>query len=125
MTPYEMLLSESQERMLLVATRGREHEVIEVFAKWGLDAVEVGHVTDDDMMRVVWKKNTAANIPAKALADEAPVYKRPIAAPTIPRGSGHLIEFSPAGTDFTKNFLKLLAWPAIPPKRRVFQEYHS
>ncbi len=75
MTPYEMLLSESQERMLLVATRGREHEVIEVFAKWGLDAVEVGHVTDDGMMRVVWKKNTAANIPAKALADEAPVYQ--------------------------------------------------
>src|SRR5579864_9500798 len=111
MTPYEMLLSESQERMLLVAKRGREHEVIEVFAKWGLDAVEVGHVTADGMMRVVWKKNVAATIPAKALADEAPVYKRPIAAPTTPRGAGHLIEYSPANTDFTTNFLKLLAWP--------------
>jgi len=123
MTPYEMLLSESQERMLLVATRGREHEVIEVFAKWGLDAVEVGHVTDDGMMRVVWKKNVAANIPAKALADEAPVYQRPIAAPTTPRGTGHLMEFSPAGTNFTANFLKLLAWPAIASKRWIFEQY--
>ncbi len=125
MTPYEMLLSESQERMLLVATRGREHEVIEVFAKWGLDAVEVGHVTDDGMMRVVWKKNIAANIPAKALADEAPVYKRPIAAPTTPRGSGHLIEFAKAETNFTENFLKLLAWPAIASKRWIFEQYDS
>jgi phosphoribosylformylglycinamidine synthase subunit PurL len=125
MTPYEMLLSESQERMLLVATRGREHEVIEVFAKWGLDAVEVGHVTDDGMMRVVWKKNTAANIPAKALADEAPVYKRPIAAPTTPRGTGHLIEFSAPGKMFTENFLKLLAWPTIASKRWIFEQYDS
>ena len=125
MTPYEMLLSESQERMLLVATRGREHEVIEVFAKWGLDAVEVGHVTDDGMMRVVWKKNTAANIPAKALADEAPVYQRPIAAPTTERGTGHLIEFAVPNTNFTENFLKLLAWPAIASKRWIFEQYDS
>jgi len=125
MTPYEMLLSESQERMLLVAKRGREHEVIEVFAKWGLDAVEVGHVTDDGMMRVVWKKNTAANIPAKALADEAPFYKRPISAPETPRGSGMLIEFKTPGTNFTGNFLKFLAWPAIASKRWVFEQYDS
>src|ERR1700678_1224543 len=125
MTPYEMLLSESQERMLLVATRGREHEVIEVFAKWGLDAVEVGHVSDDGMMRVVWKKNTAANIPAKALADEAPVYQRPIAAPTTERGTGHLIEFAAPGKNFTENFLKLLAWPAIASKRWIFEQYDS
>src|SRR5882724_12225500 len=77
------------------------------------------------MMRVVWKKNTAANIPAKALADEAPFYKRPISAPETPRGSGMLIEFKTPGTNFTGNFLKFLAWPAIASKRWVFEQYDS
>jgi phosphoribosylformylglycinamidine synthase II len=123
MTPYEMMLSESQERMLLVAERGREREVIEVFAKWGLDALEVGRVTTDGMMNVVWHGQSAAEIPAKALADEAPVYQRPIAAPAAPRGGGKLIEFAPEGTDLTANFTRLLAWPAIASKRWIFEQY--
>jgi phosphoribosylformylglycinamidine synthase len=123
MTPYEMMLSESQERMLLVAERGREHEVIEVFAKWGLDAVEIGRVTPDGLLRIVWEGRVAAEIPAKALADEAPVYQRPLAAPTSPRDAGPLVEFSSAGTDLTANFLKLLAWPAIASKRWIFEQY--
>jgi len=123
MTPYEIMLSESQERMLIVAERGREHEVIEVFAKWGLDAVEVGRVTPDGMMRVVWQERTAAEIPAKALAEDAPVYQRPLAPPAAPRGGGKLIEFAPEGTDLTANFARLLAWPGIASKRWIFEQY--
>src|SRR6202167_2141877 len=81
MTPYEMMLSESQERMLLVAERGREREVFEVFQKWGLDAVEVGRVTEDGILRVFNHGEVAAAIPAHAIAEEGPRYERPIAAP--------------------------------------------
>jgi len=123
MTPYEMMLSESQERMLLVAQRGREREVIEVFVKWGLDAVEVGRVTADGLLRVNWQEGTAAEIPAKALAEEAPVYRRPLAPPSSPRGKGALLQFAPDGTDLTENFLRLLAWPAIASKRWIFEQY--
>jgi phosphoribosylformylglycinamidine synthase II len=123
MTPYEMMLSESQERMLLVAERGREREVIDVFAKWGLDAIEVGRVTPGEMMRVMWHGEKAAEIPAKALADEAPLYQRPIAPPASPRGAGKLIEFAPEGTNLTEKFARLLAWPAIASKRWIFEQY--
>src|SRR5579862_7687057 len=123
MTPYEMMLSESQERMLLVAQRGREREVIEVFAKWGLDAVEVGRVTEDGLLRVSWEGHLAAGIPAKALAEEAPVYNRPLAPPSSPRGSGPLAQFAAEGTNLTENFLRLLSWPAIASKRWIFEQY--
>jgi phosphoribosylformylglycinamidine synthase len=79
MTPYEIMLSESQERMLLVAQRGREAEVFRVFQKWGLDAVEVGRVTSDAKMRVLEHDKVVAEIPNAALTDDAPVYKRPLA----------------------------------------------
>src|ERR1700751_3593617 len=72
MTPYEIMLSESQERMLLVAECGREREVLHVFQKWGLDAVEIGHVTDDGKLRVLDHSRVAAEIPAHALAEEGP-----------------------------------------------------
>ena len=84
MTAYEMMLSESQERMLLVAQRGREQEVFAIFSKWGLDAVEIGQVTSDGLLRVLHHGQVAAEIPAAALADQAPVYDRPI----VP-SSGH------------------------------------
>ncbi len=79
MTPYEIMLSESQERMLLVAQKGREEEVFRVFEKWGLDAVEVGRVTRDAKMRVLEHGQVVAEIPNAALTDDAPVYKRPLA----------------------------------------------
>ena len=87
MTPYEIMLSESQERMLLVAQKGREQEVFRVFEKWGLDAVEVGHVTRDAKMRVLEHGQVVAEIPNAALTDDAPVYKRPLARwePPVPR----------------------------------------
>jgi phosphoribosylformylglycinamidine (FGAM) synthase-like enzyme len=78
MSAYEIMLSESQERMLLVAEKGREEEVFSVFEKWGLDAVEVGHVTRDNVMRVRQHGELVAEIPNEALTDDAPVYKRPL-----------------------------------------------
>ena len=79
MSPYEIMLSESQERMLLVAQKGREAEVFRVFEKWGLDAVEVGKVTTDNKLRVLHHGEVVAEIPNQALTDDAPVYKRPLA----------------------------------------------
>jgi phosphoribosylformylglycinamidine synthase len=83
MTPYEIMLSESQERMLLVAEKGREDEVFRVFRKWGLEAVEIGVVTSDGKMRVKQHGTVVAEIPARELADEAPLYDRPHTEPLL------------------------------------------
>jgi phosphoribosylformylglycinamidine synthase len=122
MTPYEMMLSESQERMLLVAERGREREVLSVFAKWGLDAVEIGRVTEDGLVRVLHHGKMAAEIPAHPLAEEGPVYKRPLAAPA-PVANERLVGFDANGTDLTENFRKLLAAPAIASKRWIWEQF--
>src|SRR2546426_667080 len=81
MTAYEVMLSESQERMLLVAEKSKEQDVFEVFHKWGLDAVTVGHVTNDGLLRVRQQGQIVAEIPNGALADEAPIYQRPLLPP--------------------------------------------
>src|SRR5688572_23065806 len=81
MTPYEILLSESQERMLIIAKRGQEHVVREIFEKWDVPCAEIGKVTDDGMMRVRNNGSLAAEIPAKPLADEAPLYSREFREP--------------------------------------------
>ncbi len=123
MTPYEIMLSESQERMLLVAERGREREVVKVFAKWGLDAVEIGRVTTGGLLRIISGGSVAAEIPAEALANEAPVYQRPIAPPSHARGGGKLFEFAPEKSDLTENFAKFLAHPAIASKHWIWEQY--
>jgi phosphoribosylformylglycinamidine synthase subunit PurL len=127
MTPYEIMLSESQERMLLVAERGREREIFEVFHKWGLDAVEVGRVTDDGKLRVLDHGRMVAEIPAHALAEEGPRYERPIArSKTTPCAREHLFQFAPEEkTDFTENFRRLLASPAIASKYWITEQYDS
>ena len=84
MTPYEIMLSESQERMLIVAEAGREDEVFAVFHKWGLDAVTIGTVTNDGILRVKDHGEIVAEIPNRALADEAPLYDRPHTKPDRP-----------------------------------------
>jgi phosphoribosylformylglycinamidine synthase II len=122
MTPYEMMLSESQERMLLVAERGREQEVLSVFAKWGLDAVEIGRVTEDGLVRVLHGGRLAAEIPAHALAEEGPVYQRPL-APPAPVANERLVEFGAPGADLTENLRRLLAAPAIASKRWIWEQY--
>jgi phosphoribosylformylglycinamidine synthase len=81
MTPYEIMLSESQERMLLVVKKGREAEVERIFDKWDLHAVRIGEVTADNRMRVKDHGVVVAEIPNRALTDEAPVYRRPTAEP--------------------------------------------
>jgi len=124
MTPYEIMLSESQERMLLVAQKGREAEVFRVFEKWGLDAVEIGRVTLDAKMRVLEHGKIVAEIPNAALTDDAPVYKRPLARwePPVDREKPEHVHFA-ANTDFTAKLKSLLASPNICSKRWVWEQY--
>ena len=126
MTPYEIMLSESQERMLLVAEKGREHEVLAVFKKWGLDAVVVGQVTEGGIARINNNSRIAAEIPAHPLAEEGPVYHRPIAAPAPKMETEKdWFAFAPEGTNLTANFVKLLASPAIASKRWITEQYDT
>jgi phosphoribosylformylglycinamidine synthase subunit PurL len=126
MTPYEIMLSESQERMLLVAERGRERAVFDVFHKWGLDAVEIGRVTEDGKLRVLNDGAVAAEIPAHALAEEGPRYRRPIAAPSAPETpTRKLVKFAAEGTGLTDNFRRLLAAPSIASKAWITEQYDS
>jgi phosphoribosylformylglycinamidine synthase II len=124
MTPYEIMLSESQERMLLVAQKGREEEVFRVFEKWGLDAVEIGRVTSDGKMRVLHHGEVVSEIPNEALTDDAPVYKRPLERwePPVPREMPASIKLAERG-DCTGNLKRLLASPNICGKRWVWQQY--
>ena len=124
MTPYEIMLSESQERMLLVAQKGREEEVFRVFEKWGLDAVEVGKVTTGNVLRVLQHGEVVAEIPNPALTDEAPLYKRPLTRwePPVPREKPQHIAFAESG-DFTGQLQVLLSSSNISSKRWVWQQY--
>jgi phosphoribosylformylglycinamidine synthase len=126
MTPYEIMLSESQERMLLVAEKGREREVLDVFKKWGLDAVVVGTVTDGGIAKVLNHAQVAAEIPAHPLAEEGPVYRRTISQPPL-RHETHAdwFSFAPEGTILNQNFEKLLASPAIASKRWITEQYDT
>src|SRR6202040_1753502 len=126
MTPYEIMLSESQERMLLVAEKGREREVLDVFKKWGLDAVVVGEVTDGGLLRVRDRGKLAAEIPAHPLAEEGPVYQRPISQPPLRKETPvDWFHFSAEGTNLTGNFAKLLGSPAIASKRWITEQYDT
>jgi len=126
MTPYEIMLSESQERMLLVAEKGREREVLDVFKKWGLDAVVVGTVTDGGLLRVKDDGRVVAEIPAHPLAEEGPVYQRPIKQPPLRKEKAEgWFTFAAEGTNLTENFAKLLASPAIASKRWITEQYDT
>jgi len=126
MTPYEIMLSESQERMLLVAEQGREQEVLAVFKKWGLDAVVVGQVTEGGIARINNNGKIAAEIPAHPLAEEGPVYQRPLAAPAPSKeAAADWFAFAAQGTNLTQNFVKLLASPAIASKRWITEQYDT
>ena len=122
MTPYEIMLSESQERMLLVADKGREEEVFRVFRKWGLDAVTIGTVTPDGMLRVKDHGVVVAEIPNRALADEAPVYDRPHTKPYRPAALNPpgAIPVSPS---LQGDLIALLSSADICSKRWIWQQY--
>ncbi len=119
MTAYEMLLSESQERMLIVAHSGREREVVDIFRKWDLDAVVIGRVRDTGRMQVVHNGETVANIPVEALTDEAPRYERPMVAPAKQEPQIKQIE----STDLTSDLLRLLSSGNIASKHWVYRQY--
>ncbi len=119
MTPYEIMLSESQERMLLVADRGREDEVYRVFRKWGLEAVQIGTVTGDGKLRVTEHGATVAEIPNRELADEAPLYDRPHTAPPEVARRPEL----PAEPSVQKSLPALLAAPDLCSKLWIWQQY--
>jgi phosphoribosylformylglycinamidine synthase len=123
MTAYEIMLSESQERMLLVVKRGREREVEEIFEKWDLHAAHIGEVTNDGVMRVRERGTVVAEIPTSALTDDAPVYERPMSTPPYLAGVQQL-SLQEAPPDSDVNALRaLLASPAIASKHWVYRQY--
>jgi phosphoribosylformylglycinamidine synthase len=126
MTPYEIMLSESQERMLIVADKGREDEVFSVFKKWGLDAVTIGQVTGDGMLRVRNHGEIVAEIPNRELADEAPLYNRPHGvAPFRPapmeRAEAH--GAAPQPGNFGDDLLAILGSGDVCSKKWIWQQY--
>jgi phosphoribosylformylglycinamidine synthase subunit PurL len=122
MTPYEMMLSESQERMLLVAEKGREDEVFAVFKKWGLDAVTIGVVTDDGLLRVKNRGEVVAELSNRALADEAPLYDRPHNAAPY-RANAPLTGEVPASANVQADLLRLLGSPDLCSKHWIWEQY--
>jgi phosphoribosylformylglycinamidine synthase len=124
MTAYEVMLSESQERMLLVAERGREDEVIRVFEKWDLHAEPIGTVTAEKRLRVLDRDRLEADVPNQALTDEAPLYDRPWVPPDNP-AAGEELALLPAPADLQQSLLRLLASPTIANKRWVYRQYDS
>jgi phosphoribosylformylglycinamidine synthase subunit PurL len=121
MTPYETMLSESQERMLIIARKGKEKVVQDIFEKWDLHAAEIGRVTDDGLMRVKKDGKTVAEIPADKLANDAPVYQRE-AKPHPGAGKNGSHEFPNYKND-REALLKLLASPTIASKNWVYRQY--
>ena len=124
MTPYEIMLSESQERMLLVVKQGREPEVERIFEKWDLHAVRIGQVTTDGRMKVMNHGDLVADIPNTALTDEAPVYRRPMEKPAY-IDEAQKLSLPSLGTPppASEVFARLLATPEIASKRWVYRQY--
>jgi phosphoribosylformylglycinamidine synthase II len=128
MTSYEIMLSESQERMLLVAEKGREQEVLRVFEKWGLDGVIVGEVIAEPQMRIRHHGELVADIPNYSLTDDAPLYHRPVGtwkAPVPLDPPAEVLEQLKQPRDYTADLKKLLASANICSKRWVFEQYDS
>jgi phosphoribosylformylglycinamidine synthase len=120
LSPYEIMLSESQERMLLVAEKGREDEVFQVFRKWGLEAATIGVVTDDNRMRVKHHGEVVSDIPNPALTDAAPMYDRPHTRPlrTVPMEAPEFLS-----GDLTADLETVLASADVCSKRYIWQQY--
>ncbi len=128
MTAYEMLLSESQERMLVVAKKGREKEIIEIFSKWDLDAVAIGTVVEGNRLKIYHNGKLEADLPVDKLTDEAPKYERPMAAPqpgSESSGSRSGSTLEPRTSDLELVLKRLLASPNICSKRWVYEQYDT
>src|SRR5437016_3082417 len=124
MTPYEIMLSESQERMLIIVEKGREEEVKRIFDKWDLPWAEIGHVTDTGRMIVRNNGTLVADIPASKLADEAPVYQREAREPEyIKTVRAFTLEGIPDTQNAAADLKALLGWPTIASKNWVYRQY--
>ncbi|PYS86628.1 MAG: phosphoribosylformylglycinamidine synthase subunit PurL, partial [Acidobacteria bacterium] len=127
MTAYEMMLSESQERMLIVARKGREKELVEIFNKWDLDAVVIGKVVEGERLRIIHNGELKADLPVRALTDEAPKYERPLASPKskVQGPKSSRIDLEPGTLNFEQQLKKLLSSPNICSKHWVYEQYDS
>jgi phosphoribosylformylglycinamidine synthase II len=134
MTPYEIMLSESQERMLIVAKRGREQEVIRIFEKWDLNASVIGEVTNDGFARIFWHGEEVAAIPVDPISTEAPVYERAVKPPApLPPGEGGALRLRSGQAprrvrgdqDVTDTLLKLIASPNLCSKHWITEQYDT
>jgi len=123
MTPYEMMLSESQERMLLVVKNGREQEIIGIFERYGLEAVAIGRVTDDKMLRLLHHGEVVAEVPADALSEDAPVYYKPSIEPAYYRAFQQMENRIPKVENIEETLLQLLQQPTIASKEWVYNQY--
>lgn len=123
LTPYEMMLSESQERMLIVVKKGREQEVKDIVGKWGLICKEIGVVTDDKMLRLYHKGEVVAEVPVDALAEDAPVYHKPSAEPEYYREFQAMENVAPKVDDVKETLIKLLQQPTIASKEWVYSQF--
>ncbi|MCA1041834.1 phosphoribosylformylglycinamidine synthase subunit PurL [Bacillus infantis] len=123
MTAYEMMLSESQERMLIVVQKGREQEIVDLFSKYELEAVAIGRVTDDKMLRLIHKGEVVADVPADALAEEAPVYHKPSREPEYFREFQAMEKEIPAAGNAGETLMRLLQQPTIASKEWVYDQY--
>jgi len=124
MTAYEMMLSESQERMLIVARKGREKEVVEIFNKWDLDAVVIGKVVEGDRLKIIHNGKVEADLPVLALTDEAPKYDRPMSKVQSPKSDATL-DLGLGTLDVGQALKELLASPNIASKHWVYEQYDS
>ena len=125
MTPYEMMLSESQERMLLCIKKGQEATVSDLFKKYGLEAISIGRVTDDGLYRLNHLGKEVANIPVDALAEDAPIYQKKKIEPKRIQSFAKLPDFDPIITDGKKIVLDLLQQPTIASKQMIYQTFDS
>ncbi|MFS0761844.1 phosphoribosylformylglycinamidine synthase subunit PurL [Peribacillus phoenicis] len=123
MTAYEMMLSESQERMLIVVTKGREQEIVDLFTKYDLEAVAVGEVTDDKNLTLSHQGEIVAEVPVDALAEEAPIYHKPSAEPQYFRDFQSMTAEVPVIEDYTETLVSLLKQPTISSKEWVYDQY--
>jgi phosphoribosylformylglycinamidine synthase subunit PurL len=121
MVPYEMMLSESQERMLMVLKPGREAMAEAIFRKWGLDFAVIGKITDSGRLKLKFKGEIAGDIPINAVTDEAPAYTRPVETP--PKRAALSFKDVPAPNDLNASLVKLIGGPNLSSRRWIWEQY--
>ncbi len=122
MTPYEIMLSESQERMLIVAKKENVAEVQKIFAKWDLEAVKIGEVTKGSNLKVTYRGQVVVNLPVEAIVNRCPSYRRPARKP-VGLKSLHALNLPPLPSDLNKVLLQVLSSPTVAEKEWIYRQY--